>query len=276
MGTTRAGEHDGRSRPAMDAATVIVARDGKTGLEVLVQERHVETDFSGGALVFPGGRVEDTDRELPSDLHTGGDPADIGHRMGTDERGGLGLLVAAARESFEEAGLLFAEDGQGVPVNADLLADPEVEAARAALAARDDRGDLAALLRDRGLRLRLDAYHPFAWWVTPEGLHRRYDTRFFVARVPDGQVDAASSDRVETTSARWLSPAACLAGGEEGRFTIIFPTRRVLGELTQHGSVEELITAVQGRRPPRIQPEIVEVDGTYMVQHPDGSPPEIP
>lgn len=276
MARTRAGEHDGRIRPAVDAATVVAVRDGDAGLEVLVQERHVETDFVGGALVFPGGRVEDVDRDLDPALWVGGDPADVGARMGTDERGGRGLLVAAARESFEEAGLLFAVDAEGRPISGDVLGRPAVESARAALAAREEGGDLAALLRDQRLRLQLGGFHPFAWWVTPEGLHRRYDTRFFVAAVPPAQVDAARSDQVETTSARWLTPAACLAGGEDGRFTVIFPTRKVLAELAGHATVTELLTAVADRRPPRIQPEVVEVDGTVMVQHPDGGPPEVP
>ena len=276
MARTRVGEHDGRSRPAVDAATVVVVRDGDDGLEVLVQERHLETDFVGGALVFPGGRVEESDRDLDPSLWLGGDPADVGERLGCDERGGLGLLVAAARESFEEAGLLFARDADGELVGADLLAEPDVEAARAALAARDDLGDFDELLRARGLRVDLGGFHPFAWWVTPEGMHRRYDTRFFVAAVPPSQVDAARSDRVETTSARWWSPTACLAGGEDGRFTIIFPTRKVLAELAAHDDVDGLLAAVVDRRPPRIQPEILEVDGTVMVQHPHGGPPEIP
>ena len=276
MARTRVGEHDGESRPAHDAATVIVVRDGPGGLEVLVQERHVETDFVGGALVFPGGRVEDGDRDLDAELWRGGDPAEVGRLLGTDERGGLGLLVAAARESFEEAGVLFAVDGQGEPVDAALLDDPDVAAARAALAARDDRGDLAALLRERGLRLTLDAFRPFAWWVTPDGMHRRYDTRFFVAAVPPGQVDTATSDQVETTSARWLTPDDCLAGHTDGRFTVIFPTRKVLAELAAHDDVEHLLATTADRRPPRIQPTIVEVDGQVLVQHPHGGPPEIP
>lgn len=276
MARTRVGEHDGESRPAVDAATVIVVRDGDDGLEVLVQERHVETDFVGGALVFPGGRVEDADRDLDPALVVGGDPAGIGECFGTDERGGLGLLVAAARESFEEAGVLFAVDADGDPVDGDLLDEPDVADARAALAARDDRGDLAALLRARGLRLTLDAYHPFAWWVTPDGMHRRYDTRFFVAAVPPGQEDTATSDQVETTSARWLSPRTCLDGHESGRFTVIFPTRRVLAELATHDDVAGLLAAVAGRRPDRIQPTIVEVDGQVLVQHPHGGPPEVP
>lgn len=276
MARTRVGEHDGESRPALDAATVIVVRDGAAGLEVLVQERHVETDFSGGALVFPGGRVEDGDRGLDPSLWVGGDPAEVGDRFGTDRRGGLGLLVAAARESFEEAGVLFAVGPDGEPVDGAVLDEPDVAAARAALAARDDRGDLAALLRDRGLRLTLGAYHPFAWWVTPDGMHRRYDTRFFVARVPPGQVDTASSDQVETTSARWLSPQACLEGHETGRFTVIFPTRRVLADVAAHASVHDLLAAAEDRRPDRIQPTIVEVDGQVMVQHPHGGEPEAP
>ncbi len=276
MARTRVGEHDGTTRPALDAATVIVVRDGDDGLEVLVQERHVETDFVGGALVFPGGRVEDADRDLDPTLWVGGDPADVGDRLGADERGGLGLLVAAARESFEEAGVLFAVDADGTPVDGALLDEPDVADARAALAARDDRGDLAALLRDRGLRLTLDAYLPFAWWVTPDGMHRRYDTRFFVAAVPPGQEDTASSDQVETTSARWLTPEACLDGHESGRFTVIFPTRKVLAELAAHDDVAGLLAAVEGRRPDRIQPTIVQVDGEVLVQHPHGGPPEVP
>ena len=276
MARTRVGEHDGQTRPAVDAATVVVVRDGAAGLEVLVQERHVETDFVGGALVFPGGRVEDADRDLDPSLVAGGDPAEVGARFGTDERGGRGLLVAAARESFEEAGVLFAVDAQGDPVDGALLDEPDVAAARAALAARDDRGDLAALLRDRALRLTLDAYHPFAWWVTPDGMHRRYDTRFFVAAVPAGQVDTATSDHVETTSARWLTPAACLDGHETGRFTVIFPTRKVLGELAEHARVADLLDAIAGRTPDRIQPTIVTVDGQVLVQHPHGGPPEVP
>lgn len=276
MARTRVGEHDGESRPALDAATVIVVRDGDEGLQVLVQERHVETDFVGGALVFPGGRVEDADRDLDPALWTGGDPAATGARFGTDERGGLGLLVAAARESFEEAGVLFAVDATGGPVDGDLLVERDVAEARAALAARDDRGDLAALLRARDLRLTLGAYHPFAWWVTPDGMHRRYDTRFFVAAVPPGQEDTATSDHVETTSARWLSPAACLEGHETGRFTVIFPTRKVLAELADHPTVADLLAATADRTPDRIQPTIVRVDDQVLVQHPHGGPPEVP
>ena len=276
MARTRVGEHDGASRPALDAATVIVVRDGPTGLEVLVQERHVETDFVGGALVVPGGRVEDADRDLDPALWQGGDPADVGARLGTDERGGRGLLVAAARESFEEAGVLFAVDSSGAPIDGALLDEPDVAGARAALAARDDRGDLAALLRRRGLRLTLDAFHPFAWWVTPEGMHRRYDTRFFVAAVPPRQVDTASSDQVETTSARWLTPGDCLAGHSDGRFTVIFPTRKVLADLAAHDDVASLLAAATDRRPARIQPTMVEVDGELLVQHPHGGPPEVP
>ena len=107
-------------------------------------------------------------------------------------------------------------------------------------------------------------------------MHRRYDTRFFVAAVPPGQEDTATSDHVETTSARWLSPAACLDGHESGRFTVIFPTRKVLGELADHATVADLLDAVADRTPDRIQPTIVEVDGQVMVQHPHGGPPEIP
>ncbi len=274
MVRTTVGDFGGPSRPALDAATVLVLRDGDGGVEVLVQERHVETDFVGGALVFPGGRVEDADRDLDEGLAAGGDLDDVAARLGTDRRGARGLLVGAAREAFEEAGILFARR-DGDPVPTDLLDRPAVARAREALAARDDRGDLAALLRTLGCQLDLGAFVPYAWWVTPDGLHRRYDTRFFVAAVPAGQRDRAAADLVETTSARWMRPADALAGGEAGRFTIVFPTRRVLGRLAGAGSVGEVLTtarrAVVERRKPRMQV----VDGRPMVALP-GEPAEAP
>lgn len=270
--TVRRGE--GGPAPAVDAATVLVLRDGDDGLEVLVQERHVETDFVGGALVFPGGRVEEADRDLPVDLTVGGAVGDVAARMGTDERGARGLLVGVAREAFEEAGVLFAlRDGRPVP--ASLLGDEDVVATRAALAARDDRGDLAGLLRRTGCVLDLDRFVPYAWWVTPEGSHRRYDTRFFVARVPAGQEATVSADHVETTSARWIGPAEALAAGEEGRSTIIFPTRRVLGQLAGGGTVEDVIATARTARIDRHLPTMVDVDGTTMVHLP-GEDPEVP
>ncbi len=272
MVSNRVGEIIDENRPAVDAATVMVVRDHPAGLQVLLQERHVETDFVGGALVFPGGRVEDRDRDLPAALRSGGDIDGVAAALGTDARGALGLLVGAARESFEEAGLLLATDADGAPVTADLLGEPDVAAARAALASRGPEGDFEGLLHARGLRLDLDAYLPFAWWVTPDGMHRRYDTRFFIAVAPEGQRDAATSDLVETVSARWLRPADALAGGEDGRFMIIFPTRKVLAELAQHATVAELLASLPGRTIPRLKPTIVLVDEMPMVQLPGMEP----
>jgi 8-oxo-dGTP pyrophosphatase MutT (NUDIX family) len=271
---TRAGEFEGGTRPAVDAATVLVLRDGDAGPEVLVQERHVETDFVGGALVFPGGRVEDGDRDIDDALVTGGDPAAVGRLLGADERAARGLLVGAAREAFEEAGILFALQ-DGAPVGHDVLDDERVAAAREALAARDDRGDLAALLRETACTLDLDAFVPFAWWVTPEGMHRRYDTRFFVAAAPASQRDRASADLVETTSARWMRPQDALAAGEDGRFTIIFPTRRVLARLVGASSVAEVLELARTTSVERHQPEVVLVDGQPMVRLP-GEEPVVP
>lgn len=275
---TRAADHDGRTRPTRDAATVLLLRDGDSGLEVLMQERHLETDFVGGALVFPGGAVDPDDGDLPPGRWRGADLARVGAALGADEAGALALLVAAARETFEEAGLLLAVDADGSTVGADLLARPDVAAVRAELAARDDGGDLAALLEAHDLVLDLGALEPFAWWVTPEGMHRRYDTRFFVTAVPAEQADAASGDAVETMSARWLQPAQVLEDGRAGRWTVIFPTRRVLEQLAAFDDVAAVLDAARGDRLgiERIQPEVVRVDGRVLVQTGDGRPPEEP
>jgi 8-oxo-dGTP pyrophosphatase MutT (NUDIX family) len=275
---TRAADHDGRSRPARDAATVLIVRDAADGLEVLLQERHVETDFVGGALVFPGGAVDEGDGMLDPGLWTGADPAAVGTALGADASGGLALLVAAAREVFEEAGLLLAVDADGVPVPAELLTVEDVARTRGELAARDAGGDLPGLLRRHGLRLDLGDLVPWAWWVTPEGMHRRYDTRFFVTPVPGAQRGSATSDAVETTSARWLRPADALAAGLDGRHTIIFPTRRVLADLSRHDTVAAAMAAARAGVPSiaRLQPRVLREAGRVLVTLDDGSPPEEP
>jgi 8-oxo-dGTP pyrophosphatase MutT (NUDIX family) len=260
----------------VDSSSIVLVRDAPRGLEVFMLERHLESDFAGGAYVFPGGKLDPADRTLPADRWRGQDPHAWVDRLGVDApEDALGLMVAAVRETFEEAGVLLATRA-GAPVTADDLASPEVVEARRRMSSRDERWAWTDWLRDEDIVLDLDALALWSWWVTPEGLHRRYDTRFFVAVVPPVQVPALAHDEVEMTASRWTTPQAALDAQAAGDVTIIYPTRENLEGLAAYPDVEGLWRAAVGGATDtrRLVPRIVEVDGTPHIQHPDGTPPE--
>jgi 8-oxo-dGTP pyrophosphatase MutT (NUDIX family) len=263
--------------PAIASSTVVLVRDGRSGggLEVLLLERHLDSDFAGGALVFPGGKVDDVDRELDAARWTGRPLARWQEELGTaTEADALGLLVAAVRETFEEAGVLLAHREDGTPLEADDLSAESAREARRRLSERGRPWDWRPWLADEGLVLDLGALALWSWWVTPLGQHKRFDTRFLIAQQPAGQV--AFHDDVETTSLRWIAPADALAEQAAGHATIIFPTRRNLQALARFDRASAAWRAAQAgevdRR--RIQPSIVLVDGRPMVQHPHEDAPE--
>ena len=261
---------------AVDAATVVLVRDAVDagGLEVLLLERHLDSDFAGGALVFPGGKVDERDAQLDPARWRGADLDRWGVAMGTDPAGALGLLVAAVRETFEEAGVLLASRSDGSPVTSDDLATDDAMEIRRGLAARGEDVDWRPWLAANGYVLDLGQLGFWSWWVTPEGQHKRFDTRFLLATVPPGQI--AQHDAQEITGMRWTRPADALRAQVAGEATVIYPTRCNLAALERYrdvASVQQAVTAgeVDQRR---IQPTVVTVDGRSMVQHPDGGPPE--
>jgi 8-oxo-dGTP pyrophosphatase MutT (NUDIX family) len=261
---------------AVDATTIVLVRDAADGgFEVLLLERHLDSDFAGGALVFPGGKVDPTDLELRPERWSGADLSHWRELLGAaDERVALGLLVAGVRETFEEAGVLFAHRQDGASIGASDIATPSFIEARRRLASRDERFDWRPWLEAEGLVLDLEALAMWSWWVTPAGQHKRFDTRFLTARVPGDQ--AAAHDAVEMTSLRWVSPADALAAQARGEIVMIYPTRRNLRDLAAYGDAASLWDAASAGRVDqrRIQPTVVRVDGRPMVQHPDGDPPE--
>lgn len=262
---------------AVDATTVLLIRDGgadRPRPEVLLLERHVESDFAGGALVFPGGKVDDTDRGLADHRWRGTPPSAWTDRLGvTDERQALGLLVAGIRETFEEAGVLLAVRGDGSPVTGRELASESFIEARRRLATRGEHFDWRPWLEDEDLVLDLAALGMWSWWLTPLGHHKRFDTRFLIARLPAGQ--AAGFDDVEVTAMRWSTPEDALAAWRGGTCTLIFPTRRNLEDLAAYDAVDDVLADVAADRVDRrrILPSIVRVDGVPMVRHPDGGDP---
>jgi 8-oxo-dGTP pyrophosphatase MutT (NUDIX family) len=214
------------------AATVVLLRDGREGLEAYLQRRPLHLGFAGGLWVFPGGRVDEADRDPAIEASWAGpSPASWAERLGLPLGEARGHVVAACRETLEEAGLLLAEPAPG----ARELADARRELLAGALG-------FAELLA--GLEVRLDAarLRYWAWWVTPEGEARRYDTRFFVAGLP---ADAAvTAHLAEAERERWLPPAAAAADQD---LPMLPPTRYTLRDLAGFASVAEVLAAGDDR-----------------------------
>ena len=255
--------------PARTAATVLVLRDAPD-LQVLMLRRHARAGFAASAWVFPGGVVDPADARLAADRWRGIDPPSLADRFSAPPDAVLAFHVAAVRETFEEAGLLFAFDAEGLPVAADP-ADADARALRAGLAERSlGADDFAWFLQRRGWVLDLGALTYSARWVTPLAEPRRYDTAFFLAADLAGQV--AASDLVETTDQCWIAPAAALAGLADGTFPMIFPTVRTLEALAGQTTSAGAVAAARAQPAiPSVLPHMwVDADGRFTrLSHPD-------
>jgi 8-oxo-dGTP pyrophosphatase MutT (NUDIX family) len=214
------------------AATVIVVRPLPEGLEVFCVHRHSKSNFLGGAVVFPGGKVDEEDHaDAWADLAIGPHPRTV--EMATDDADARALAVAACRESLEEAAI--------VPLSG-RISDDEVLAMRAELAGGRS---LVDLLRVRRTRLALDSLVPWARWITPEAEARRFDARFFLLPLPEHQRGA--HDNHETTMSFWASPAEVLRRFMRGDIFLAPPTCRSLELLAEHTTLESAL-AVAGEQ----------------------------
>lgn len=249
------------------AATVMLVRDaprpgGDSTLEVLMVRRNLRSDFVGGAYVFPGGAVDLLDGGAEAEaLCAGRSDAEASALLG-QSAGGLAYWVAVVRETFEEAGLLLAER----PAGPALLAGDSAEEARLAaarVAVNDGSRRFLDLCRDEGLRLAVGDIHYFAHWITPRGAPRRYDTRFFVAAAPEGQI--AAHDAGETIADVWIAPDEALARHRAGTIEVIFPTIRNLQAISRFSTSEALLAAAAraSSAVPAIEPRVV-ADGNGM------------
>lgn len=242
-----------------DAATVLILRDGAEGLEVFMLKRNLDSDFVGGAYVFPGGAVDPEDRLADLEpVCLGRTDADASARIGIAS-GGLAYWVAAIRESFEEAGVLLARDASGEVVDLDDVAGVERWSAhRTAVDTRQRR--LVEICQDEGLQLDVGAMHYFAHWITPEGAPRRYDTHFFVAAAPTNQTPL--HDDHEVIANEWIRPADGLARAEAGELTMMPPTTASLRAIGRFATVADVLAAATAiTEVPAILPRIVTVDG---------------
>ncbi|PQA81686.1 MBL fold metallo-hydrolase [Limnohabitans sp. TS-CS-82] len=221
--------HPARTAVAVrPAATVLLLRDGPSGLEVLMTRRSATASFAPGAYVFPGGGIDAADaqahpharrRATQSDLH-------------------LTQAIAAIRESFEELGILLARHANGQMANAADIAALDRQAS----------GDkFASQCAARGLTLAADEVFVLAHWITDRDLPRRFDVPFLVARMPDAQTPVA--DEQEQFEPVWVRPADALSRHEAGDFFIIFPTIRTLERLQHYATVDSVLAACASEQP---------------------------
>lgn len=261
--------------PLRDAATVLILRDGHDGLEVFMLRRNLNSDFVGGAYVFPGGAVDPADREADLDpLCEGRSDTDASRRLGI-ERGGLAYWVAAIRESFEEAGVLLAYGADGDIVDLDH-ADGVARWAEHRTAVDTGARRLIEVCRTERLRLAVDGMHYFGHWITPEGAPRRYDTRFFLAAAPTRQTPL--HDDREVIANEWVRPADALQRVQAGELTMMPPTISSLRAIARFdSSAAALAAATEITSVPTILPRVVATDGGMRIVLPgdpgyDGGP----
>ena len=219
------------------AATVMLVRDTAAGIKVFLMRRHSAMDFVAGVMVFPGGGVDDRDRN--ADIAWFGPETDWwAERFGVEPDLAEALVCAAARETFEESGVLFAGPADAPDGENKVVGDASIyREARAALA--NHSLSFAEFLRSEKLVLRADLLRPWANWVTPkEERTRRYDTYFFVGALPEGQ--RADGENTETDQAFWSTPQAGLDEFAEGRSFLLPPTWTQLDSLNGRTVAEVL------------------------------------
>ncbi|TMC15040.1 MAG: NUDIX hydrolase [Chloroflexi bacterium] len=215
--------HDGPPVKPRPAATVLLLR-GSRPWEVLTMRRPGGADFAPGANVFPGGSVHPEDRLL-------GDP----------------LRSAGVRELFEELGILLARSSRGFATGSDA------ERLRLRLA---HGVSFPTALKEARLEPALDELTYFARWVTPEQLRRRFDTRFYLARLPDGQEVHPQPGEVEAWS--WVEPSQALGRPD---FAMVFATRRVLEMVAVDADAESLLERYRKQRRVKVVRPVVRIDG---------------
>ena len=212
------------------SATILLLRD-QPDLQVLMVKRHYEIDFASGALVFPGGKANEEDSDPAWADWTDGD-------FSGEEQA---ARISAIREAFEEAGIILArsKDARGA---GGALVGPDIAKAMEAMRGPVDRREKSflELIQEHNLVLALDALVHFGHWITPTMMPKRFDTHFYLAATPPGQV--AEQDGRETTEAVWVGPQKALDMEAAEEATIIFPTRMNLGKLAETATVEAALS----------------------------------
>jgi 8-oxo-dGTP pyrophosphatase MutT (NUDIX family) len=247
---------------ARPAATILLLRDGADGMpggmpggipgemEVFMVVRHHAIDFASGALVFPGGRVDEHDFALAAN-------EELCPNAGGLDTEAMAFRLAAIRETFEECGVLFARPDRNAPlIGAEALREVE-RTHRAKLAAGELRFE--DVLTAYGLLPATELLTHFAHWITPRNQPKRYDTHFFLANAPAEHL--AVHDGEEAVDSVWITPRQALADTEAGRFKLVFATQMNLQKLTPYATAAAAIAAAQNARIVTVLPEVSKIEG---------------
>ena len=245
------------------AATVLLVRDAKDGVEVFLVERASKANF-GGAFVFPGGKVDPEDGldEMEA-ITTGASDKELSKTLGI-EKGGLAYWVACIRECFEEAGILIAYREDGSPFDP---SDSEERDRFVDYRNRLNAGEavLENMCEEENLTLATDRLAYLAHWITPKIEKRRYTTRFFVAISPAGQ--EGFHDGSESVNSLWIKPEDALQQQKEGKLLLIMPTIKNLESICGYSNVEELLkdkSSIDPSTIPTIEPKFFMENGKMV------------
>ena len=246
------------------ATTVLLVRPSQPGdaaspLEVFMVVRHHQIDAFSGALVFPGGKLEDADGDPRLRARCGGADA-----ISADE---LKFRVAGVREAFEECGILLArKPGQRAVVGAADLKGIE-ERWRVKLA--EDEASIVDLVEAENLELATDLMTPYAHWITPTFAPRRFDTWFFIAEAPEDQV--ALHDGSESVESVWIGAQAAIDEATSGKRTLVHATTKNLELLAEATTVAEALSQASQRKIVTVQPWVEVRDGKRFLHIPEGA-----
>jgi len=237
------------------ASTVLIIRDGVSGLEVFMVVRHHEIDFAAGALVFPGGKVDQSDHDKKLNQYFCQDE--------TSDRENIPFKIAAVRECFEEANVLFAKNKDGKKI---IGTDELSKLKKWRDAFIHESTSMYEFGRSENLLFSIDSLIPFSHWVTPEKVPKRFDTRFYIAAAPKGHT--GQHDGNESVDSIWINPQQALDDCLSGKRNIIFPTRLNLEQLNQSKTVEEAINNAKNSKIVTVTPLIEKIDEGIFITIP--------
>lgn len=229
------------------ASTVLIIRDGVSGLEVFMVVRHHQIDFAAGALVFPGGKVDKSDYDKKLNQHLCEEE--------TSDKENIPFKIAAIRECFEEANVLFAKNKDGREI---IGADKLFKLKKWRDEFINKSTSMYEFASSENMFFSIDVLIPFSHWVTPEKMPKRFDTRFYIAVAPEGH--DGKHDGNETVDSVWINPQQALDDCLSKKRTIIFPTRLNLEKLNQSKTVAEAINNAKNSNIVTVTPTIEKLD----------------
>ncbi len=249
--------------PMRDAASIVIVRDGPSGLQVLLIQRAHASSFMGGAYVFPGGKLDASDCSPDWQSCLSSNTTTLHQRLAEPDLApaqAQGLFIAAARETFEEAGLLLVKPSSSGHPEAvqQALKDWTLTAPVNEQWPHD--------MQQRGLQWNVEALLPWTRWIPPLQAPQRFDTRFFLARLPEGQTPR--HDDHEAIHSLWIEPRQAIERYWAGDIQLVPPQLLSLAALSRYPDTQTLWQALSGRTPVCMHPKAIAVDGGHTVCYP--------